>query len=233
MISSAVLLKMVLLAATFSDLLVMQFPSKGKVSLSLGTKTKAEVERIGTVTRVSIEVENLRAPQTAQVGMNTYVVWAVSPEGTVDNMGELGVDESKGFLEATTPFDRFAILITAEPHYMVDKPSAVVMYKNEPSRSVPGVPIKLEIGTYEYLGLPRTAQAVPPLIMEARAAVAIASAALAESRAESELRQARVSLDTMEELLKRASSSDVVAASAHETIRRAQRAFLAARQSVR
>jgi hypothetical protein len=233
MIASTVLLKTFLLAASLSDLLVVQFPSKGKTALSLGMKAKAEVERTGTVTRVLIQLDDVRPPQSFLAGMNTYVAWAVSPEGSVDNLGELGISKTKGLLLATTQFDRFAILITAEPHYMVDKPSAAILYKNEASRSVANVPLKLEVGAYDYVGLPKAAGAVPSLVMEARAAVAIASAALAESRAEYEFRQAKVSLDTMEELFMRASPPDVVAGSAHETIRRAQRAVTAARQIVR
>ena len=63
--------------------------------------------------------------------------------------------------------------------------------------------------------------------------MAIAAAAQAESRAESEFRQAQVALETMEELLRRASPADVVTTAAHVAIRRAQRSAVAARQSVR
>jgi hypothetical protein len=233
MISTAFLLNMVLLVATYSELPVMQFPSKGKTALSLGMKAKADVERTGTVTKVLVQLEDLRLPQTVLAGMNTYVVWAVSPEGSFDNLGELEISDRKGFLEATTRFDRFAILITVEPHYMVDKPSMTVMFKNESHRTVPSVPTRIDIGTYEYANLPKSAPNTPAIIMEARAAIAIAVAAQADRLAQTEMRQARVSLETMEELLKRTSPADVVAASAHEAIRRGQRAVTAARQSER
>jgi hypothetical protein len=224
---------MLLLVATYSELPIMQFPSKGKTTLSLGMKAKAEVERAGTVTRVSVEADGLQLPQTLAAGMNTYVVWAISPEGSFDNLGELALSDSEGRLQATTSFDRFGILITTEPHYMVDKPGSTVLLKNDVHRSVPSVPTRIEIGTYDYAGLPRIAQLVPALVMEARASVAIAAAAGADKSAEVEFRQARVALDTMEELFKRDSHPDVVAAAAHEAIRRGQRAVTAARQSAR
>lgn len=233
MTSHALLLNMLLLVATYSELPIMQFPSRGKTTLSIGMKAKAEIERTGTVTRVSVEADDLQLPQTFAAGMNTYVVWAVSPEGSFDNLGELGISDSEGKLQATTSFDRFGILTTAEPHYMVDKPSGTILFKNEVHRSVPSVPSRIEVGTYDYAGLPRSVQPVPALVMEARASITIAAAAQADKRAEVEFRQARVSLDTMEELFKRDSHPDVVAAAAHEAIRRGQRAATAARQSAR
>jgi hypothetical protein len=165
--------------------------------------------------------------------MNALVVWAVSPEGIFENLGELDVKEAKASLEATTRFDRFGILITAEPHYMVDRPSLAVVLTNEASRTVRSAPVTIQVGEYEYRGLPPAVRNLPPLVMEARAAVAIARLAQAETLAESEFRQARISLDTMEELVRRASPVDVLAPSAHEAIRGAQRALTLARQRAR
>jgi len=233
MIIQALLLNLLLVAATPVDVQVVHFPSKGKVTVSLGQKGKADVERLGTVTRTTIQMDEMKPVRSALTGMNAYVAWAVSPEGSFENLGELDVVGSKAFLEATTRFDRFGILITAEPHYMVDRPSFAIMFKNEASRAVRSIPLTIQVGEYEYLDLPQAVVNIPPLVMEARAAVAIAASVQAQSRAEAEFRQARVSLDTMEELVRRASPLDVIAPSAHEAIRRAQRAFMLSRQSAR
>jgi hypothetical protein len=222
-----------LFAATTADVTVVQFPAKGRVSLSLGGKNKAEVERLATVTRVSVQLEGLLSAQGSKGEMNCYVVWAVSPENTFDNLGELAVNGAKGSLEATTRFDRFAILVTAEPHQMVDKPSSRVLFKNEASREFPGVPLMIEVGTYDYSGVPATASGVPPLMAEARAALAISTLAQAATRAEAEYRQAKVASDTMEELARRVSPPDVVDSAALGAIRRAQRATMSALQSAR
>jgi len=229
----ASLLLPLLLAVTPVELQVTQFPSNGRVSLLLGAKGKADVERSGTVTRVSIQLDAVQPPHVVLSGMNTYVVWVVSPEGSFENLGELDVDKSKASLEATTRFDRFAILITAEPHYMVDRPNFTVMFKNETARNVRSVPLIVRTGEYEYANLPPKIFAVPALLMEARAAVAIAASAGADQLAESEFRQAKVALDTVEQLNLRAAPPDVVSAAANEAIRRAQRAFAFSRQTVR
>jgi len=232
MILQALLLSLLLTAATPVEILVVHFPVKGKVSVLLGAKAKADVERLATVTKVVLQLEDVQAARSALPGMNALVAWAVSPEGSFENLGELEVSGSKASLEATTRFDRFGILITAEPHYMVDRPGSII-FKNEAARAVRNVPLTIQVGEYEYHDLPAAVLNTPALVMEARAALAIAASAQAERLAESEFRQARVSLDTMEELVRRASPLDVIAPSAHEAIRRAQRAFTLSRQTVR
>ena len=227
------LLGMLVLIPTTAEVLIVQFPTKSKVSLPLGGKSKADVERLATTTRTKIKMEDLRSPQSVLAGMNTYVAWAVSPEGSFDNLGELELAGAKGLLEATTRFDRFALMITAEPHYMVDRPSSQVVYRNEAPRNLAAIPLKIEVGQYEYSGLPINQELAPTLVMEARAAFAIAAAVQTDDRDDSEYRQARVAVDTMEELIRRDSSSDVIATAAHAAIRQSQRAATSARQSSR
>jgi hypothetical protein len=233
MITTSTLLTMLLLLAGATEVHVVHLPPRGRVNLTLGVKAKANIERMGTVTRASVEIEGIQPASTSIPGMNAYVVWAVSPEGTFENLGELLVEGDKGTLDATTRFDRLAILISAEPHYMVDKPSLATVYKSEAARTVRSVSLTIPVGEYEYSGMPPRVLGVPPLVLQARAAIAIAISAQAEQRAAAELRQARITLDTTEELVRRSSPADIVSASAHETIRRAQRATELARQSIR
>jgi hypothetical protein len=233
---TALLATLLLLPPTPAEVTVVQFAAKGKASLTLGPKGKAEVERTGTVTRVAVQMEALQFPQVAKGGMNSYVVWAVSPEGIFENLGELEQSGAKGSLEATTRFDRFAILVTFEPHYMVDKPSSNIYFKNDRARELTNVPLTVEIGAYDYPVVQNSAAGAapaPPLVTQARSAMAIADSVQAPVKAEAEFRNAKVALETMEELFRRGSMPDVVAAAAHAAIRRAQLATVAARQSVR
>jgi hypothetical protein len=230
---SALLLSLAFFLPSPAEVLIVQFSAKSRVTLPLGGKSKADVQRLATNTKIVIRLEDLRSPQSVLPGMNTYVAWAVSPEGSFDNLGELEVSGAKGHLEATTRFDRFALLITAEPHYMVDAPSARVVLKNEAERSISSAPLKIEVGAYEYSGLPTNPGSVPVLVMEARAAFAIAAAAHANRRDDPEFRQALVTLEAMEELFKRTSPADVISAAANAAIRQGQRAAKSARQSAR
>jgi len=229
----SLLLSLLVLLPSSAEVSVVQFPLKTKVSLSLGGKNKVDVERAGTVSKVSVQMEGLQPPGSQVARMNTYVVWTVSPEGSFDNLGELEMSGSKASLVATTRFDRFAIIVTAEPHYMVDKPNAPIVFKNESPRGFPAVPLTVEVGSYAYKNLPENTSASPALVMEARAAFAVAAGVTADRRADAEFRQAKADLDTMEELVTRGSPADVIASAANAAIRRAQRATTIASQSLR
>ena len=98
---------------------------------------------------------------------------------------------------------------------MVDKPSANIYFVNDRARDLTSVPLMVEVGAYDYPVLQDNAVGVPSLVMQARAAMAIATAVPTPQRPETEFRNARVAIDTMEELFKRASAPDVVAAAAH------------------
>src|SRR5262249_19603415 len=158
----------------------------------------------------------------AKGGMNSYVVWAISQEGIFDRLGELEQSGAKGTLSATTEFDRFAILVTLEPHYLVDKPSANVSFINDRARELTSVPLTVEVGAYDYPLAQDNAVGTPSLVLQARAAMAIANAIGGSQRPETEFRNARVAIDTMEELFRRGSAPDAIAAAAHAAIRRAQ-----------
>src|SRR3954469_6086757 len=99
-------------------------------------KGEAKIRRAGRRgTRVELSVENL--PRASELGgpYTTYVLWAISPEGRVDNMGEIKrsgsfIVDSK--LDVTTPLQTFALLLTAEPHFLVRTPSRMVVLENLP-----------------------------------------------------------------------------------------------------
>jgi len=80
---------------------------------------------------VEAEFSNLQTPTTFGGEYLTYVLWAISPEGHAANLGEVlvgGNDRSK--LTATTDFQAFALIVTAEPYFAVRQPSNVVVLEN-------------------------------------------------------------------------------------------------------
>jgi hypothetical protein len=229
---SALLLSLLILAPINAEVSILEFPMHTKVRLSMGEKNRAEVERAGTVARVSVRMEGLRPPYGAVQGMNSYVAWAVSPEGIFDNLGALVISGSRGTLEATTRFDRFGLIVTAEPHHMVDRPSSRILGKNDVPQGASAVALTVS-GFYEYLSLPENHDEAPPIVMEARAAMAIANAFFAFRRAEREYREAKAAFFTMEELLTRNSSPEVLSGAANAAIRQTQQAVITARQTFR
>src|SRR5437867_7928832 len=116
-------------------------------------KGTAHVRRQGRRgTRVELSIDNL--PRAYELGgvYTTYVLWAISPDGHVDNLGEIkrsgsGVIDSK--IDVTTPLQTFALIVTAEPHFLVHAPSRMVVMENIAPHSKN---VQVETATIQYIG---------------------------------------------------------------------------------
>jgi len=175
---------------------------------------EAKVRRSGRRnTRVELSIENL--PRAYELGSvyTTYVLWAISPEGQTDNLGELKRSGSMfrdTKIDVTTPLQTFALIVTAEPHYLVRSPSRMVVLENLP----PTNPGEAEVSTVpvRYLGnnsdyfrdsrVPDLADRefvrTPTSLLGARQAVQLARYAGAERDAGEELRAAEAKLEEAE-----------------------------------
>ncbi len=174
----------------------------------------AKVRRAGRRgTRVELSVDNL--PRASELGgvYTTYVLWAISPEGHVDNLGEIkrsGSNFIDSKLDVTTPLQTFALIVTAEPHFLVRSPSRMVVLENLP----PQRPGDAQIATVnvQYLGntsdyfndaqIPEIADSdlreTPTSLLGARQAINLARYAGAERDAPDELREAQQQLEQAE-----------------------------------
>ncbi len=61
----------------------------------------------------------------------TYVLWAVSPDGRPQNLGEVLPAGTKNNIHVTTALQSFGLIVTAEPYFSVSQPSDVVVLQNE------------------------------------------------------------------------------------------------------
>jgi outer membrane protein OmpA-like peptidoglycan-associated protein len=177
-------------------------------------KGEAKVRRAGRRgTRVELSVEDL--PRANELGgvYTTYVLWAISPEGRVDNLGEIKRGGSflvNSKLDVTTPLQTFALIVTAEPHFLVRGPSRMVVLENLP----PQKPGDAEIATVsvQYLGntsdyfndarVPDVADAeylkTPVTLLGARQAINLARYAGAQRDATEALKEAQDALEDAE-----------------------------------
>ena len=103
--------------------------------------------------RVEVEAKVGALDQASRFGLEylTYVLWAVSPQGRADNLGELILDEhGSSKLKATTELQTFGLLVTAEPYFAVTQPSSLVVLEND---ALPGTGRDQQIEfSYELLG---------------------------------------------------------------------------------
>jgi outer membrane protein OmpA-like peptidoglycan-associated protein len=60
----------------------------------------------------------------------TYVLWAVTPDGRPNNLGEILPAGTKNNIDVTTALQSFGLIVTAEPYFSVSQPSDVVVLQN-------------------------------------------------------------------------------------------------------
>lgn len=181
-------------------------------------KGTAKVRRQGRRgTRVELNIDNM--PRAYELGgvYTTYVLWAISPDGHVDNLGEIkrsgsGLIDSK--IDVTTPLQTFALVVTAEPHFLVHSPSRMVVLENVAPVAIRDA--QLETSRIQYIGntsdyfrdsgVPVIAESdyrdIPVALLGARQAVNLARYAGAERDAPNELRTAQADLQQAESALR-------------------------------
>jgi outer membrane protein OmpA-like peptidoglycan-associated protein len=169
--------------------------------------------------RLQINVDLSKLGPASRVGPQflTYVLWAITPEGRPQNLGEIVPDANgKSSLDVTTDLQAFGLIVTAEPYFSVIRPSDEVVAENIIRQETKGfeeaIDAKfdmLEGGQYT-VDMPATqlpsANADPktPLtLLEARNAVAIAKAAGAAQYAPDSLQKAETYLARAEDYLRR------------------------------
>ena len=60
----------------------------------------------------------------------TYVLWAITPDGRPNNLGEVLPAGTKNNIHVTTALQSFGLIVTAEPYFSVTQPSDVVVLQN-------------------------------------------------------------------------------------------------------
>src|SRR5205085_11171482 len=133
------------------ETVVVKFRGTTRLPRLSGTARVRRAGRRGT--RVELSVDNL--PRASELGgvYTTYVLWAISPEGHVDNMGEIKRSGSfiiNSKLDVTTPLQTFAMIITAEPHFLMKVPSRMVVMENLPPQRANGS--QVEAADVRYIG---------------------------------------------------------------------------------
>lgn len=183
---------------------------RGTPLLPLATG-KAEVDSKMGSTKIETRVKNLEPASKFGAEYLTYVLWAITPEGRAQNLGELVVDDAKANLLSTTELQAFGLMVTAEPYFAVTQPSDVVVMENMLTDDINGT-VQTVNAKYELLQrgsyLMNTANFHPveidhkgPLqLSEARNAISLARLAGADMHAAETFQKAVSSLQAAETL---------------------------------
>ena len=197
---------------------------------------EAKVE--GKKTNFQIEVKFEGFEDATKFGLEylTYVLWAVSPQGRPDNLGELTLDHhGNAQIKAYTDLQTFGMIVTAEPYFAVTQPGNMVVAE---STSISGaatenIDAKFELltrGTYSatnahiqdaIFGIDNK---TPLELFEARNAVRIAHIANADKYAPSILSKAGQQLLNAESLYRQKQKKEAVSIAAKEATQTAEEA---------
>jgi outer membrane protein OmpA-like peptidoglycan-associated protein len=194
------------------DLVFVQFRGTTRFPRMKGDAQIKRTSRNGT--QIELSVSKMPRPFELGAGYATYVLWAISPDGTADNLGEIkrrGFFEFDSKIRVTTPLQTFALIITAEPHFLVKRPSQEIMLENLSPYTQTGKTIST-MASVTYFGnssdyfrdvrTPEIAELdyskTPSTILQAKQAVALARFAGADRDAVEELKESEGLLATAE-----------------------------------
>src|SRR5580704_8382792 len=189
---------------------------------------EAKVQAQPALTTVEVNISGLTAPTSLGTEFLTYVLWAVSPEGSAFNLGEVLFDNSgNSKLKATTQLRSFSMFVTAEPYSAVGQPSEMLVLENALRKgtkgrifSVDNYPL-IKRSQYQKMGNPLALSMdlknVPLEVYEARNSVEIARARGAEKYAPDIFSKAVGGLQLTENALARKANKKEIASLARQT----------------
>jgi outer membrane protein OmpA-like peptidoglycan-associated protein len=217
---------------------LVQFRGTTRFPRMKGDAKMRRTSRNGT--EIELSVSKMPRPFELGAGYATYVLWAIAPDGTADNLGEIkrrGFFEFDSKISVTTPLQTFALIVTAEPHFLVRRPSQEIMLENLSPYTVSGKTIATTPAV-QYFGnssdyfrdarTPEIAEIdyskTPSAILQAKQAVALARFAGAERDALEEYREAESLLLNAENTWKAGRDEETVDVSARRAISAAVKA---------
>jgi len=172
-------------------------------------KGQARVDSRTGSTKIETRFDHMRSPESFGPEYLTFVLWAITPEGRANNLGEVFLDGDNSHLLSTTELQAFGLIVTAEPYFAVTQPSDVVVMenfiRNDTTGTIQEIDAKYELlqrGQYTSFVSPgiieRRNTGVPLQLQEARNAIGMARAAGADRYAADTFQKALIDLTNAE-----------------------------------
>ncbi len=191
---------------------------------------RATVQSTGGALGIEAEFNGLAPVSTFGPEYLTYVLWAITPEGLANNLGEVQVRDGKSNVKASTKLQTFGMIVTAEPYFAVTFPSDEVVMENSARSDTKGAVDSVN-AKFELLQRGRYSDAhleafpfdpkVPLDLYEARNAMRIAKWHKADQYAAESFGKAQDALNRAEDYQKR-KQKQAVATTAREAVQMAE-----------
>jgi len=118
----------------------VQYPEKRPIELSFqatpiapAAQLSADVYYRNGQAQIDLTFSDIKPAILFGGDVTCFVLWAVTRDGQVENLGELVTRKRSGRLEFSTGKKNFALMVTAEPYYLVGEPSEMILFLNAPS----------------------------------------------------------------------------------------------------
>ncbi len=173
---------------------------------------EARVESQMGSTKIDVKVNKMTPASQFGPEYLTYVLWAITPEGRAQNIGELALNGDHSSLLATSSLQVFGLIVTAEPYFAVTQPSDVVVMenfvRNDTTGTMEHVDAKYELLKRGQYVMNKTAYVPvkikpkgPLQLAEAENAVEIARLAGADKYAADTFQKATIALQNAEDFM--------------------------------
>jgi outer membrane protein OmpA-like peptidoglycan-associated protein len=197
---------------------------------------KGRAKVTGKVGRIQINAEFSKLEPAQKFGPEylTYVLWAITPEGKSNNLGEILLSGDKTKIDVTTSLQTFGLIVTAEPYFAVSQPSNVVVLQNvvlpETVGTIEQAPASYQLidkGAYSYQlssassPTSKSDSKVPLELFEAQNAVQIAINAGAQKYAADALNKAQSSLSNAQNLLAKNGNNKLIVQASRDAVQNA------------
>jgi outer membrane protein OmpA-like peptidoglycan-associated protein len=197
---------------------------------------KGRAKVTGKVGRIQINAEFSKLEPAQKFGDEylTYVLWAITPEGKSNNLGEILLSGDKTKIDVTTSLQTFGLIVTAEPYFAVSQPSNVVVLQNvvlpETSGTIEQAPASYQLldkGAYSYQvsattsKLSKSDSKVPLELFEAQNAVQIAINAGAQQYAPDAFNKAQDSLSEAQNLMAKNGNNKLIVQASRDAVQNA------------
>ncbi len=132
--------------------------------------------------------------------ITSFVVWAVTPEGQAENLGELRVREESGSVSLRSGQKSFSLMVTAEPNPFVTIPSELVIFTTQRSAHAQGPTVRFSRfrtgvnRNFESIAGLRYGERTPAELQQAAKVLAQAEAVAAGGPDADKVREARINL---------------------------------------
>ena len=120
-----------------TTLIQVTYPEKQQVDIGFDRDDRApaatmvaEVRHREGQAEVTIRYREMKPAILFGGDVTSYVLWAVSRDGSVENLGELWVRDDAEVVEYSSGQKSFAMMVTAEAHPLVSLPSSLVMFRS-------------------------------------------------------------------------------------------------------